>query len=40
MKMQNSIGNKTSHCECKIIVHAKMIIAGILAHVFVKMISI
>ena len=29
--------NKKSQCECKIIISAKKIIVGILAHVFVRM---
>ena len=32
--------NKTWQCECKIIVRAKRIIVGVLAHVIVRMISI
>ena len=32
--------NETCPCECKVIVHARKIIVGILAHVFLKIVSI
>ena len=36
----NQWNNKTCQCECKIIVHPKKTVVGILSHVYLRMVSI